>query len=98
MKLIANTYIYSIQYTETGVVFQYYGIPQHFGLFYAMGGSLIMEGLLSGCYHICPNNANYQFGELSVFLYFDVNTSSDLVYSRYSCNCVLLDLRRVLDK
>ncbi|XP_037772501.1 SID1 transmembrane family member 1-like [Penaeus monodon] len=40
---------------------KYYGIPQHFGIFYAMGGSLIMEGLLSGCYHICPNNSNYQF-------------------------------------
>lgn len=40
---------------------KYYGIPQHFGLFYAMGGSLIMEGLLSACYHICPNNSNYQF-------------------------------------
>lgn len=40
---------------------KYYGIPQHFGLFYAMGGSLIMEGFLSACYHICPNNSNYQF-------------------------------------
>ncbi|KAK3849492.1 hypothetical protein Pcinc_043754, partial [Petrolisthes cinctipes] len=40
---------------------KYYGIPQHFGLFYAMGGSLIMEGMLSACYHICPNNSNYQF-------------------------------------
>ncbi|CAL4109349.1 unnamed protein product, partial [Meganyctiphanes norvegica] len=40
---------------------KYYGIPQHFGMFYACGGALIMEGLLSGCYHICPNNANYQF-------------------------------------
>lgn len=45
------------------MTFQYYGIPQHFGLFYAMGGSLIMEGLLSACYHICPNNSNYQFGK-----------------------------------
>ncbi|KAK8393036.1 hypothetical protein O3P69_013225 [Scylla paramamosain] len=40
---------------------KYYGIPQHFGLFYAMGGSLIMEGFMSACYHICPNNSNYQF-------------------------------------
>ncbi|XP_042241668.1 SID1 transmembrane family member 1-like [Homarus americanus] len=40
---------------------KYYGIPQHFGIFYAMGGSLIMEGFLSACYHICPNNSNYQF-------------------------------------
>ncbi|CAG2054662.1 unnamed protein product, partial [Timema podura] len=33
-----------------------YGIPQHYGLFYAMGASLIMEGILSGCYHINNNN------------------------------------------
>ncbi|KAJ7317943.1 hypothetical protein JRQ81_004105, partial [Phrynocephalus forsythii] len=28
-----------------------YGIPKHFGLFYAMGIALIMEGVLSACYH-----------------------------------------------
>ena len=44
-------------------MFQLYGIPQHFGLFYAMGLSLMMEGILSGCYHVCPSYSNYQFGE-----------------------------------
>lgn len=39
-----------------------FGIPQHYGLFYAMGVALIMEGLLSGCYHVCPNHTNFQFG------------------------------------
>lgn len=39
-----------------------YGIPQHYGLFYAMGFALIMEGVLSGCYHVCPNHTNFQFG------------------------------------
>ncbi|OAD57806.1 SID1 transmembrane family member 1 [Eufriesea mexicana] len=38
-----------------------YGIPQHYGLFYAMGTALVMEGILSGCYHICPNRSNFQF-------------------------------------
>lgn len=38
-----------------------YGIPQHYGLFYAMGSALIMEGVLSGCYHVCPNHSNFQF-------------------------------------
>ncbi|CAK9831549.1 SID1 transmembrane family member 1 [Anthophora retusa] len=38
-----------------------YGIPQHYGLFYAMGTALIMEGILSGSYHICPNRSNFQF-------------------------------------
>ncbi|XP_012233210.1 SID1 transmembrane family member 1 [Linepithema humile] len=38
-----------------------YGIPQHYGLFYAMGTALIMEGILSACYHVCPNHSNFQF-------------------------------------
>ncbi|XP_064650536.1 SID1 transmembrane family member 1-like isoform X3 [Lineus longissimus] len=40
---------------------QHYGIPQHFGLFYAMGIALVMEGILSGCYHVCPSYSNFQF-------------------------------------
>lgn len=42
------------------------GIPKHFGLFYAMGTALMMEGLLSACYHVCPNYTNFQFGEFCV--------------------------------
>ncbi|XP_015588840.1 SID1 transmembrane family member 1-like [Cephus cinctus] len=38
-----------------------YGIPQHYGLFYAMGIALMMEGILSGSYHVCPNHSNFQF-------------------------------------
>ncbi|XP_066249476.1 SID1 transmembrane family member 2-like [Euwallacea similis] len=37
------------------------GIPVHYGLFYAMGLALTIEGLLSACYHICPSQSNYQF-------------------------------------
>merc|ERR1719187_481225 len=44
-----------------------YGIPHHCGLFYAMGFALIMEGLMSGCYHICPNHSNFQFD--TAFMY-----------------------------
>ncbi|KAL1501477.1 hypothetical protein ABEB36_006791 [Hypothenemus hampei] len=44
-----------------------YGIPQHYGLFYAMGVGLIMEGVLSGSYHVCPNQTNFQFD--SSFMY-----------------------------
>ena len=29
------------------------------------GLALIMEGVLSGCYHVCPNNSNFQFGKFS---------------------------------
>lgn len=27
-----------------------------------MGIALMMEGVLSACYHICPNYSNFQFG------------------------------------
>ncbi|XP_053621893.1 SID1 transmembrane family member 1-like isoform X2 [Plodia interpunctella] len=43
------------------------GISQHSGLFYSMGLALSMEGLLSACYHLCPNKMNFQFD--SSFMY-----------------------------
>ena len=52
-----------------------YGIPQHYGLFYAMGTALIMEGILSGSYHVCPNHSNFQFGNL-LCLFAPVNLKS----------------------
>jgi len=27
-----------------------------------MGVALVMEGVLSGCYHVCPSYDNFQFG------------------------------------
>ena len=44
-----------------------YGIPQHYGLLYAIGVALIMEGIMSACYHVCPNYSNFQFGQTSLF-------------------------------
>nr|KAG5693571.1 hypothetical protein BaRGS_011696 [Batillaria attramentaria] len=38
-----------------------YGIPQHYGLLYSMGVALVMEGIMSACYHVCPNYSNFQF-------------------------------------
>ncbi|GAB1603172.1 SID1 transmembrane family member 1 isoform X2 [Argonauta hians] len=38
-----------------------YGIPQPYGLFYAMGLGLCMEGVMSACYHVCPTYSNFQF-------------------------------------
>ena len=43
------------------------GIPEQFGIFYALGGALSMEGVLSGCYHICPTKVNFQFD--TTFMY-----------------------------
>ncbi|KAM7538244.1 hypothetical protein Aperf_G00000073366 [Anoplocephala perfoliata] len=45
-----------------------YGIPQHYGLFYAMGLALTMEGLLSACYHICPTFSNFQFDTAYMYI------------------------------
>jgi hypothetical protein len=39
-----------------------HGIPLHFGVYYAMGLALVMEGVLSAAYHLCPNQSNFQFG------------------------------------
>ena len=43
------------------------GIPEQYGIFYALGVALIMEGVLSGCYHICPTKVNFQFD--TTFMY-----------------------------
>ncbi|TNN09328.1 SID1 transmembrane family member 1 isoform 2 [Schistosoma japonicum] len=47
---------------------QVLGIPQHYGLFYAMGLALTMEGLMSACYHMCPNFSNFQFDTAYMYI------------------------------
>ncbi|GAB1300293.1 SID1 transmembrane family member 1 [Apodemus speciosus] len=79
-----------------------YGIPKHFGLFYAMGIALMMEGVLSACYHVCPNYSNFQFD--TSFMYMiaglcmlklyqtrhpDINASA---YSAYASFAVVITL------
>ncbi|XP_067928561.1 SID1 transmembrane family member 1-like isoform X1 [Watersipora subatra] len=44
-----------------------YGIPQFYGLPYAMGWALGMEGIMSACYHVCPSSNNFQFD--TAFMY-----------------------------
>ena len=43
------------------------GLPQYFGIFYALGFGLISIGFLSMCYHVCPTNQNFQFD--TTFMY-----------------------------
>lgn len=43
------------------------GIPEQYGIFYAMGGATIFEGLLSTCYHVCPAHESFQFD--TTFMY-----------------------------
>ena len=33
-----------------------------------MGIALVLEGFMSSFYHICPNDANFQFGTFSYIL------------------------------
>lgn len=52
---------YKHEIVENKALEKNYGIPQHYAIFYAMALALIMEGVLSGCYHVCPNSSNFQF-------------------------------------
>ncbi|XP_065663642.1 SID1 transmembrane family member 1 isoform X2 [Hydra vulgaris] len=54
-------------YAKDPVNSERYGIPKHFGILYAMGYALFMEGVLSACYHVCPNYSNFQFD--TAFMY-----------------------------
>ncbi|CAL8133389.1 unnamed protein product [Orchesella dallaii] len=38
-----------------------FGVPFHYDMFNALGVSLIVEGILSASYHLCPNEATFQF-------------------------------------
>ncbi|KAJ0182911.1 hypothetical protein K1T71_000887 [Dendrolimus kikuchii] len=67
------------------------GIPQHYGLLYSMGLGLCMEGLLSACYHLCPNKMNFQFDSsfmyviaVLVMLKLYQNRHSDIIPSAHS--------------
>ena len=43
------------------------GIPEQYGIFFALGAALIAEGLLSASYHVCPTNESFQFD--TTFMY-----------------------------
>lgn len=49
-------------------VFDNNGLPQFFGVYYALGISLVIEGFMSGFYHICPSDANFQFDTAFMFI------------------------------
>ncbi|GAU88888.1 hypothetical protein RvY_01506 [Ramazzottius varieornatus] len=45
-----------------------YGPPNQFGVLYGMGLALVMEGLMSSFYHICPSYSNFQFDTSFMYL------------------------------
>ncbi|XP_032204544.1 SID1 transmembrane family member 1 isoform X5 [Mustela erminea] len=88
-----------------------YGIPKHFGVFYAMGIALMMEGVLSACYHVCPNYSNFQFD--TSFMYMiaglcmlklyqtrhpDINASAYAAYASFAAVITLTVLGVVFGK
>ena len=44
------------------------GACPSFSLFYTMGLTLFMIGLMSSCYHLCPTNVNFQFDTTYMYL------------------------------
>jgi len=45
-----------------------YGVPCQYGLYFAMGFSLSMEGVMSSSYHICPTTVTFQFDTTFMYL------------------------------
>jgi len=43
------------------------GIPEQYGIFFALGSALVFEGILSACYHVCPMSESFQFD--TTFMY-----------------------------
>merc|ERR1711892_642451 len=46
----------------------HYGIPQQYGIYYALGGALVMEGFMSVAFHICPSKSSFQFDTTFMYL------------------------------
>ena len=44
------------------------GVPVQPELYYTMGLSLVMEGVMSACYHVCPTNITFQFDTTFMYL------------------------------
>ena len=43
-------------------------IPYFTGVYYSMGGALVMEGLMSAAYHICPTTISFQYDTTFMYL------------------------------
>ena len=44
------------------------GVALDYGLFYTMGLNMVMIGLMSACYHICPTTISFQFDTTFMYL------------------------------
>ena len=53
---------------NTNIEKEDYGVPTQYGLYFAMGLALFMEGVMSSCYHVCPTNVTFQFDTTFMYL------------------------------
>ena len=44
------------------------GIMPQFGIYYAMGFTLFIQGVLSLCYHVCPTSMSLQFDTTPMYI------------------------------
>ena len=44
------------------------GVPQIFGLYYAVSVAFFFEGIMSGIYHLCPSIINFQFDTTFIYI------------------------------
>jgi len=67
LYFILKVYIRRLKFEKSKDKLDCTGIPEQVGIFYALGGALTLEGVLSGIYHICPTSANFQFDTTFMF-------------------------------
>ena len=67
LYFILKVYIRRLKFEKSKEKIESTGIPEQVGIFYALGGALTLEGVLSGIYHICPTSANFQFDTTFMF-------------------------------
>ncbi|CAF0758581.1 unnamed protein product [Brachionus calyciflorus] len=99
-----RSYSYTYMRKKYPYIMSTHGVPQHFGLFYTMGIGLVMEGILSAAYHVCPSFNNFQFdtsfmyitGVISTIKLYqcrhpDIHPSSQKVFL-FLALCILLNV------
>uniref|UniRef100_A0A6A7G3U4 SID1 transmembrane family member 1-like n=2 Tax=Hirondellea gigas TaxID=1518452 RepID=A0A6A7G3U4_9CRUS len=78
------------------------GIPRDSSLYYTLSLSLVMVGMLSASYHVCPNRSNFQFDTAFMYViavllmlqlyqnrHTDVSASADTVFIALSVTVLL---------
>ncbi|TRY74666.1 hypothetical protein TCAL_00719 [Tigriopus californicus] len=77
-KSVHLKFITELAKVDPAEVSSEYGIPQHFGILFAMGYAMVFEGILSACYHVCPTSENFQFD--TTFMYVIATLSFMKIY------------------